>query len=112
MPTNLSYVIQFVSDMDKAIGFYRDSLGLPLKFQSPDWSELVMGPTTLAPHRPSPENPAGKVQLGFHVPDLQAFYREMTAKGFVFTQPPTLEAGSRLARFLDSEGTEFSVGQG
>jgi lactoylglutathione lyase len=112
MPTNLSYVIQFVADMDRAVQFYRDTLGLPLKFQSPDWSELVTGATTLALHKASPENPAGRVQLGFHVPDLQAFYREMTAKGYTFTQPPTLEARSNLARFIDSEGTEFSVGEG
>ena len=28
----LSYVIKFVADMDRAVKFYRDVLGLPLKF--------------------------------------------------------------------------------
>jgi len=36
----LSYVIEFVGDMDRAVKFYRDVVGLPLKFQSPGWSEF------------------------------------------------------------------------
>jgi len=109
MPIKLSYVIQFVADMEQAVRFYSETLGLPLKFQSTDWSEFVTGETTLALHPASPHNPAGKIQLGLHVSDIEAFYRDMTAKGFKFTQSPTLEAGSRLARFLDSDGTEYSV---
>jgi catechol 2,3-dioxygenase-like lactoylglutathione lyase family enzyme len=37
----LRYVIKFVADMDRAVKVYRDVLGLPLKFQSPGWSEFV-----------------------------------------------------------------------
>ena len=35
MTTKLSYVIEFVADMDRTVKFYRDVVGLPLKFQSP-----------------------------------------------------------------------------
>ena len=38
-----NYVIEFVTDMDRAVKFYRDALGLPLKFQSPGWSEFSTG---------------------------------------------------------------------
>ena len=31
----LNYVIEFVGDMRRAVSFYRDVLGLPLKFESP-----------------------------------------------------------------------------
>ncbi len=44
----LSYVIKYVSDMNRAVAFYRDVLGLPLKFESQGWSEFAMGETTLA----------------------------------------------------------------
>ena len=37
----LRYVIKFVADMDKAVRFRRDVLGLKLKFESPGWSEFV-----------------------------------------------------------------------
>jgi predicted enzyme related to lactoylglutathione lyase len=40
MAAKLSYVIEFVGDMDRAVKFYRDVVGLPLKFQSPGWSEF------------------------------------------------------------------------
>ncbi|MFQ5637871.1 MAG: VOC family protein [bacterium] len=33
----VNYVIVFVSDMARSVSFYRDVLGFPLKFESPDW---------------------------------------------------------------------------
>ena len=109
MAPKLSYVIKFVADMDRAVTFYRDVLGLPLKFQSPGWSEFLTGETTLALHAAGPDHPAGQARLGFRVPDLQAFYQEMTAKGIQFTMPPTMQFGVLLAEFVDSEGAEVSV---
>jgi lactoylglutathione lyase len=109
MPTRLNYVMKFVADMDKATAFYRDQLGLTLRFQSPGWTEFDTGETTLALHPASAQNPAGSVQLGFGVADLQAFHREMTAKGVTFTAPPERLHGTYLARFVDSEGAEVSV---
>jgi catechol 2,3-dioxygenase-like lactoylglutathione lyase family enzyme len=78
--TQLRYAIKFVADMDKAVKFYRDVLGLKVKFESPEWSEFVTGETTLALHPASDKNPAGKVELGFTVPDVEAFYHEMSGK--------------------------------
>jgi catechol 2,3-dioxygenase-like lactoylglutathione lyase family enzyme len=49
--TQLRYAIKFVADMDKAVKFDRDVLGLKVKFESPGWSEFVKGDTTLALHR-------------------------------------------------------------
>jgi len=46
----LSHLIKFVADMDKAVVFHRDTLGLTLKFQSPGWSEFATGETALALH--------------------------------------------------------------
>jgi lactoylglutathione lyase len=107
----LSYVIKFVADMDRAVKFYRDVLGLPLKFQSTGWSEFVTGETTLALHPASQKNPAGAVELGFSVPDIHKFHQEMNAKGVQFSMPPTKQDfGGLLAQFMDSEGGHCSVG--
>jgi predicted enzyme related to lactoylglutathione lyase len=109
--TQLKYAIKFVADMDKAVTFYRDVLGLPVKFVSPGWSEFVTGETTLALHPASEKNPAGKVELGFTVADVEAFYQEMSAKGVVFSMPPKKQDfGGVLAQFVDSEGAHCSVG--
>jgi lactoylglutathione lyase len=105
----LSYVMKFVEDMDKAVAFYRDMLGLKLRFASPDWSEFETGETTLALHRASDTHPAGSAQIGFSVEDIDAFFQEKGAQGVVFTRPPTPQHGVKLADFVDSEGTEVSV---
>jgi predicted enzyme related to lactoylglutathione lyase len=106
----LSYAIKYVADMDKAVAFHRDKLGLTLKFASPFWTEFDTGATTLALHAASAEHPAGSVQLGFASEDLAGFYERREANGITFTQPPTPMHGSNIARFLDSEGAETSLG--
>jgi lactoylglutathione lyase len=109
--THLRYAIKFVADMEKAVKFYRDVFGLTVKFESPGWSEFVTGDSTLALHPASDKNPAGKVELGFTVVDVEAFYRDMSAKGVLFTMPPKKQDfGGVLAQFVDSEGAHCSVG--
>src|SRR5215469_12406377 len=107
----LNYVIKFVSDMTRAVSFYRDLLGLPLKFESPGWTEFTTGETTLALHPASDKNPAGSLQLGFGVADIQTFYDKMVGSGVEFTMRPKTEFGALLARFLDSEGAECTVAE-
>jgi lactoylglutathione lyase len=108
----LSYAIQYVADMDRAVRFYRDVLGLRLRFESSGWSEFSTGETSLALHPASSKNPAGSVELGFTVGNLETFYQEMSAKGVRFSLPPTKQdfAGT-LAQFLDSEGGRSSVAE-
>lgn len=111
MAMKLSYVIEFVADMDRAVKFYRDTMGLSLTFQSPGWSEFATGETKLALHPASEKNPAGRVEIGFNVPDLTKFYEEMRAKGVNFPMPPKKQDfGGSLAQFEDSEGAHVSVG--
>jgi lactoylglutathione lyase len=105
----LNYAIKFVSDMDAAVTFYRDALGLSLRFQSPFWSEFDTGETTLALHPASEDNPAGTVQLGLATEDIDNFYAAGQAEGLVFTGPPADVHGTRIARFRDPDGAEISV---
>jgi lactoylglutathione lyase len=109
---SLRYVIEFVADMDRAIHFYRDTLGLPVRFESPEWSELSTGDVTLALHRSSEENPAGTLQLGFTAADLPAACQQLVERGVRFTQPPTPAGfGGMLAEFLDSEDARCSIAE-
>jgi len=105
----LNYAIKFVSDMDSAVAFYRDTLGLKLGFQSPFWTEFETGGTKLALHPASGENPAGTVQLGFGTDDIDGFHAAAPANGIAFTQSPTDMHGTRIARFLDPDGAEISL---
>ena len=107
----LNYAIKFVSDMDAAVAFYRDTLGLTPAFQSPFWSESDTGETKLALHPASDQNPAGSVQLGLGTTDIDNFYAAGQAEGLVFTSPPTEMHGTKLARFRDLDGAEITVSQ-
>ena len=78
MFSKVDYVMVRVSDMRRSVAFYRDTLGLPLKFESPGWSEFETGATTLALHASAPSAAgseaahqaapaAGTCALGFSV---------------------------------------------
>jgi len=95
--------------MDRAIAFYRDKLGLELKFQSPFWSEFATGETILALHPASDDNPAGNVELGFAADNLGEFYARRDELGIEFTRQPKEEHGVHIAQIRDSDGARVSV---
>ena len=105
----LTYAIKFVDDMDRAITFYRDKLGLELKFQSPFWSEFATGDTVLALHPASDENPAGSVELGFALDNLGDFYARREELGIHFTREPKEQHGLHIAQIRDADGARVSV---
>ena len=108
----LNYAIVFVSDMPRAVRFYRDTLGLPLKFESPHWSEFANDGSTIALHPASAENPAGTTQLGFSVDNLDDWHRQFTAAGVrVVMEPRTEEFGIRQAVYADSDGLRFTLAE-
>src|SRR5258707_1578349 len=90
------YIIVFVSDMQRSTAFYRDTLGLPLKFTSPGWTEFNTEAITIALHMTGGGTPAqkqalpppGNADIGFMVEDLQSAYDELKARGAVFSLPP------------------------
>lgn len=115
----LSYAIVFVSDMKRSVAFYRDVIGLPLKFDSPEWSEFPTEGATLALHRseaPSmtqdeSELPAGRCRPGLNVPDLDAFHLRMVEHNVICTQQPKDLFGAKIAQYLDPDGLAISVSE-
>ena len=105
----LTYAIKYVADMGTAIAFYRDKLGLDLKFQSPFWSEFATGDTVLALHPASDDNAAGSVELGFGVEDLGEFYARREQLGIHFTREPKEMHGIHIAAIRDADGAHVSV---
>lgn len=107
--TQLAYVIKFVADMAAATAFHRDKLSLTPGFESPFWTEFQTGTTKLALHPATGEHPAGSCQLGFNVADLDAFYADRERIGIDFVEPPTMQHGTKLATFVDNEGTPCRI---
>lgn len=122
MFTHVSYLMVNVSDMARSIAFYRDTLGLPLKFESPGWTEFMTGTTTVALHlapcpdgktAPSTGPTAGTCTMGFSVEDLDATWKGLQARGARFVMPPMLreEEGIRLAVCIDPDGLAISFAE-
>jgi len=108
----LHYVIVFVSDMPAAVRFYRDTLGLPLKFESPHWTEFANDGSTIALHQASAENPAGACQLGFHLDNLDDMHQKLTNAGVRCLQEPrTEDYGIRQAVYSDPDGLHFTLAE-
>lgn len=116
----VNYAIVFVSDMQRSVSFYRDVCGLPLKFDSPQWSEFVTDGATLALHASEapktadedPEKmPPGRCRPGLSVPDLDLFHARMIEKNVPCTQQPKDLFGARIAQYLDPDGLAISVSE-
>ncbi|MEP6911320.1 MAG: VOC family protein [bacterium] len=123
MLKQLDYAMVMVSDMRRSVEFYRDTLGIALKFESPEWTEFLTGTTTLALHGggvpqkhsgpPSEGKPAGVCSIGFNVEDVDKTYEELKAKGVSFVMPPTQQEaeGIKLAVAIDPDGLTISFAQ-
>ena len=119
----IDYTMVVVSDMQRAVEFYRDKLGIPLKFQSPDWTEFQTGATTLALHgggvpatappAGDPTKQAGSCSIGFNVEDVDKTYLELQEKGIRFVMPPTQREGEgiKLAVCIDPDGLPIAFAQ-
>jgi lactoylglutathione lyase len=116
----VNYAIVFVSDMQRSVAFYRDVCGLPLKFDSPQWSEFATEGATLALHaseapRAADENPdrmpPGRCRPGLSVPDLDRFHARMVEQNVPCTQQPKDLFGARIAEYLDPDGLAISVSE-
>ncbi|HLA09210.1 MAG TPA: VOC family protein [Pyrinomonadaceae bacterium] len=116
----VNYVIVFVSDMSRAVSFYRDVIGLTLRFQSPAWTEFATEGATLALHASEAssseqdnllEVPPGRCRPGLSVSDLDQFHMRMVEKNVPCIQEPKDVFGARVAQYVDPDGLAISVSE-
>lgn len=108
-------VTVFVSDMDRAVRFYTEALGLRLRDRSGDhWAEIETRGLTIALH-PAREAPSGKpdgrLSIGFEVAELEATIEQLRARG-AQVDPNLREDGPvRIAYLRDPDGTPLYLCQ-
>ena len=116
----LNYAIVFVSDMESSVAFYRDVFGLPLKFETPEWTEFSTGGATLALHRAQgarhieagqESSAPGQCRPGILVEDLDVFHSQVVERGASCVQAPKDVFGARIAQYLDPDGLAVSVSE-
>jgi catechol 2,3-dioxygenase-like lactoylglutathione lyase family enzyme len=104
-----------VVDLDRAVAFYRDTLGLPLLFRFPGLAFFRAGDVRLMLSRPEQaefDHPGSL--LYFRVPDIAATHATLSDRGVRFRsaprvvhRDPTYELW--LADFTDTEGNPLAL---
>jgi catechol 2,3-dioxygenase-like lactoylglutathione lyase family enzyme len=102
-----SNVTILVSDMDKAIKFYTDSLGLKLvsnyggEFALIESNGLKIG---LHPGKKGPGGVSRDISLGFQVDDVASVKKTLESKGVIF-EKRVQDRGAIIENFSDPDGT-------
>jgi methylmalonyl-CoA/ethylmalonyl-CoA epimerase len=102
-------------DLDRAVAFYRDGLGLPFLFRAPNLAFFDCAGVRLMlalSERPELDHP-GSI-LYFSVDDLNSAYETLAPRGVTFTDQPHLIARMPdhdlwMAFFVDSEGNPLGL---
>ena len=107
-------VILLVSDMENSIRFYKETLNLPLKSQSEDWTEFFSNGTVLALHPAKKKNTpktGSNTLIGFMVDDLGATAKYLNEKNVKFFKEPKDEPFGKHAIIQDPDGHLISIAQ-
>jgi methylmalonyl-CoA/ethylmalonyl-CoA epimerase len=116
-PATISSIGQIsvrITDIDRAVAFYRDQLGLTFLFQFPGIAFFKCGEVRL--YLTNPENPefAGTSIIYFRVGSIAAAHAALVEKGVTFVEPPRkIHADDRhelwLASFRDPDGNTLAL---
>ncbi len=104
-----------VHDLDRAVAFYRDTLGLKHLFSAPNLSFFQCGEVRLMlGHAEKPEFDHPGSVLYYRVDDLAASHKELVGKGVSFVGAPHMIAKMPdhelwMAFAQDGEGNTFAL---
>lgn len=110
----LHHILIWVSDMTRAVEFYTDILGLPLKFKSENFS-VVGGEKFWMSLHFSLEAAEERLKANgpivlFKPEDVDTAYEELKNKGVNFYRTPYWAAPNvRVAEFYDPEGNKLAL---
>jgi methylmalonyl-CoA/ethylmalonyl-CoA epimerase len=120
--TALQQVAQRAIDLDRAVAFYRDTLGLPLlaRFDPPGLAFFDLGGVRIMLDAIAGADVPGAI-LYLRVDEIQQAYRDLQARGIAFVDEPHMinrdDAGhfgpkgaeEWMAFFKDSEGNTLAI---
>ena len=112
MVAGVSNVWVPVEDMQRALGFYRDVLGLTVKMESPEWSELDAGGLSIglnARETASGSSSGGAVITFQPEAGIEAEVAQLQGKGVTFTGEVSSYDWGSVAPFRDSEGNDLQL---
>ena len=107
-------VILLVSNMEKSIKFYSETLELPIKTKSKDWTEFFKNDTVLALHpaeKKSKLKTGSGILVGFEVSDLSSTMKKLKKKKARFFKKPKEEPFGKHAIVQDPDGHLISIAE-
>ncbi len=118
------YVVLIVEELDRALRFYTEVLGLRLGHRSGEYAQLETGATRLALYTRSamstilskplqaPSSSAPGFEIGFKVAEVDAAFGELVARGAAPAVPPTDRFwGQRTAYIRDPDDHLIELAQ-
>jgi len=107
----VEHVWFWVSDMDRAIAFYTEALGLALvRRHGNEWAELDAGSVRIALHGGANDERAPGGTVVFEVEDLDAARFTMESRGAVFGEHVGEAEGlARFVSFTDPDGNRMQL---
>lgn len=110
---SLHSIAVFVTDVDRAIAFYRDTLGLPVSRQGAYGAEFLVEPPHLSIHpavHPDAQPLVGRhTGLTFHVSGLLHYCGMLHDRGVRFVAEPTKQDFGVMAMIADPDGNIFAL---
>lgn len=112
MDYKLYAVRVFVTDWERALRFYTETLGIPVAFRSDElgWAQLATGEGQLALERTAPDDDEAQdlvgrfVGVSLEVADIDATYQTLVGRGVSFLGPPAQQPwGGVLAHLRDPD---------
>jgi len=113
MIRSLYSIAVFVTDIERAVTFYRDTLGLPLTKRGSFGAEFLEQEPHLGVHPAT--HPKARALVGretgltFHVPDLLHFCGMLHDRGVRFITEPTKQSFGVMAMIADPDGNIFAL---
>lgn len=121
MDCRIGYVIVGVTNLDRAIAFYRDALGFEFVHAAPEFhfAEFKVGDMRFSlagsdgiDDGGGNHKVGGNTGIGFAVDDLDEAHADLAANGVTFTMEPERQPwGGYMAMFADPDGNVFYLDQ-
>jgi predicted enzyme related to lactoylglutathione lyase len=115
MITSLYSIAIFVHDIERALSFYGEDLGLPLIKRGSFGAEFMEGDTRLGIH--PAVHPDAKAMVGrhtgltFQVENLLDFCERLHERGVQFLNEPTQQSWGIMAMIADPDGNVIALGE-
>ena len=113
--SKISNIILTVTNLETALGFYRDVLGMKVNATIPEeFAFLDGGGVVLALREGTDKSNPGLTEIVFEVDDVRTTYEELKGKGVVFPYSPRAITGNETSElyatdFRDPDGHILSI---